>query len=148
MAEKIVWQDRKRIIFGLPWTFTKYKLYEDKLIICTGFLNKKEEEVRLYRIMDNTLEKPLSQRIFGLGSIKVNSADKSTPVFYIEKVKNADEVRNKLSGLVEKERTKKRVSGREYMSTDIDDDDDDFDNLEDEVMEIYETIEFDNVKGA
>jgi uncharacterized membrane protein YdbT with pleckstrin-like domain len=128
MAEKIVWQDRKRIIFGLPWTFTKYKLYEDKLIICTGFLNKKEEEVRLYRIMDNTLEKPLSQRIFGLGSIKVNSADKSTPVFYIEKVKNADEVRNKLSGLVEKERTKKRVSGREYMSTDIDDDDDD-DNM-------------------
>jgi uncharacterized membrane protein YdbT with pleckstrin-like domain len=128
MAEKIVWQDRKRIIFGLPWTFTKYKLYEDKLIICTGFLNKKEEEVRLYRIMDNTLEKPLSQRIFGLGSIKVNSADKSTPVFYIEKVKNADEVRNKLSGLVEKERTKKRVSGREYMSADIDDDDDD-DNM-------------------
>ena len=78
--------------------------------------------------MDNTLEKPLSQRIFGLGSIKVNSADKSTPVFYIEKVKNADEVRNKLSGLVEKERTKKRVSGREYMSADIDDDDDD-DNM-------------------
>ena len=27
-------------------------------------------------------------------------------------------------------------------------DEDDFDNLEDEVMEIYETIEFDNVKGA
>jgi len=125
MAEKIVWQDRKRIIFGLPWTFTKYKLYEDKLIICTGFLNKKEEEIRLYRIMDNTLEKPLSQRIFGLGSIKVNSVDKSTPIFYIEKVKNADTVRNQLSDLVEKERTKKRVSGREYMSTDIDDDDDD-----------------------
>lgn len=127
MADKIVWQDRKRIIFGLPWTFTKYKLYEDRLIICTGFFNKKEEEVRLYRIMDNTLEKPFGQRIFGLGTIRVNSADKSTPVFYLAKIKNSNMVRNKFSDLVEKERTKKRVSGREYMSNDMDDTDDDDD---------------------
>lgn len=124
-SDKIVWQDRKRIVFGLPWTFTKYKLYEDKLIICTGFLNKREEEIRLYRIMDNTLEKPFTQRIFGLGSIKVNSADRSTPIFYLSKIKNSDWVRDTLSDLVEKERTKKRVSSREYMSNDFDDDDDD-----------------------
>lgn len=124
-SDRIVWQDRKRIVFGLPWTFTKYKLYEDRLIICTGFLNKREEEIRLYRIMDNTLEKPFTQRIFGLGSIKVNSADRSTPIFYLSKIKNSDWVRDTLSDLVEKERTKKRVSGREYMSNDFDDDDDD-----------------------
>lgn len=118
---KIIWQDRKRIIFGLPWTFTKYKLYEDKLQICTGFLNKKEEEVRLYRIMDTTLEKPLTQRIFGLGSIKVNSADKTTPQFYILKVKSSDKVRDMLSEQVEKERERRRVSGREFMNNDFDD---------------------------
>ena len=122
MAEsKILWQDRKRIIFGLPWTFTKYKLYEDKLQICTGFLNKKEEEIRLYRIMDTTLEKPLGQRIFGLGSIKVNSADKTTPQFYILRVKNSDKVRDMLSEQVEKERERRRVSGREFMNNDFDD---------------------------
>ena len=54
----------------------------------------------------------------------MNSADRSTPVFYLSKIKNSDSVRNTLSDLVEKERTKKRVSGREYMSSDIDDDDD------------------------
>ncbi|MDE7431966.1 MAG: PH domain-containing protein [Lachnospiraceae bacterium] len=124
MADKIVWQDRKRIIFGLPWTFTKYKLYQDKLQICTGFLNKKEEEVRLYRIMDTTLEKPLTQRIFGLGSIKVNSADKTTPVFYLAKIKDSDKIRDLLSDSVERERRKHRVSGREYMSADDIDDDD------------------------
>lgn len=123
--KKIVWQDRKRIIFGLPWTFTKYKLYEDKLQICTGFLNKKEEEVRLYRIMDTTLERPLSQRIFGLGSIKVNSADRTTPIFYLAKIKNSDKVRDMLSESVEKERMRRRVSGREYMSVDDVEDDDD-----------------------
>ncbi|MDE7157914.1 MAG: PH domain-containing protein [Lachnospiraceae bacterium] len=125
MADKIVWQDRKRIIFGLPWTFTKYKLMEDKIQICTGFLNKKEEEIRLYRIMDNTLEKPLGQRIFGLGTIKCNSADKTTPVFYLARIKNADKVRNMLSDMVEKERTRKRVSGREFMSYGEMDEDDD-----------------------
>ena len=118
---KLVWQDRKRIIFGLPWTFTKYKLYDGKLIICTGFLNKKEEEIRLYRIMDNTLEKPLTQRIFGLGSIKLNTADKSTPIFYIRNIKNSDSVRTQISDLVEDERSKKRVASREFMADDIDD---------------------------
>lgn len=131
MADKIVWQDRKRILFGLPWTFTKYKLTEDKLMICTGFLNKKEEEVRLYRIMDNTLERPFGQRIFGLGTIKCNSADKTTPIFFLEKIKDSERVRNLLSDYVEKERTKKRVSGREYMSSQDEDDDDDLDDNDD-----------------
>ena len=32
----IIWKDRKRIIFGLPWSFTRYSLTEDKLLIDTG----------------------------------------------------------------------------------------------------------------
>ena len=50
------WSDRKRIIFGLPWTFTKYAATDEKLLIRTGVLNVKEEEVRLYRILDLTLK--------------------------------------------------------------------------------------------
>ena len=44
----IVWSDRKRIAFGLPWTFTKYTLTKEKLLIHTGMLNTQEDEVRLY----------------------------------------------------------------------------------------------------
>ena len=130
MADKTIWQERKRLLFfGLPWTFTKYKLYEEKFQICTGFLNKKEEEIRLYRIMDTTLQRSLMQRIFGLGTIKVNSADKTTPEFFIINVKNSDKIRDLLSDKVEIARKKHRVSGREYMSyIDDDDDDDDDDN--------------------
>lgn len=131
MADKLLWQDRKRIIFGLPWTFTKYKLYEEKFQICTGFLNKKEEEIRLYRIMDTTLQKSFGQRIFGLGTIKVNSADKTTPEFFIQNVKRPDYVRDLLSDKVEAARMKHRVSGREYMMTYDDDDDDDHDDHDD-----------------
>ncbi len=113
---EFIWKDRKRILFGLPWSFTIYKLTEEKLYVETGFLSKKEEEIRLYRIMDLTLNRPLSQRIFGLGTIHCCSADKSTPEFDIRRIKNSREIKNLLSDLVEKQREAKRVVGREFMS--------------------------------
>ena len=115
-----VWQDRKRIIFGLPWTFTKYVLTKEKLLIQTGILNTKEEEVRLYRIMDVTLRRSLGQRLFGLGTIHCCSADKSTPEFDIKWIPDSDAVKEKLSDLVEAERMAKRVSSREFMSDEDD----------------------------
>ena len=114
----VVWQDRKRIIFGLPWTFTKYVLTKEKLLVQTGILNTKEEEVRLYRIMDVTLRRSLAQRMFGLGTIHCCSADKSTPEFDILHVKDSQRVKNLISDLIEKQREAKRVSGREFMDGD------------------------------
>ena len=118
-----VWQDRKRIIFGLPWTFTKYVLTKEKLLIQTGILNTKEEEVRLYRIMDVTLRRSLGQRPFGLGTIHCCSADKSTPEFDIKWIPDSAAVKEKLSDLVEAERMAKRVSSREFMSDEDDGED-------------------------
>ena len=113
------WSDRKRIIFGLPWTFTKYAATDEKLLIRTGVLNVKDE-VRLYRILDLTLKRTLFQRLWGLGTIHVCSADKSTPEFEILNIKNPEIVKNMLSDMVEEERRKKRVSGREFMSSEED----------------------------
>lgn len=111
-----VWKDRKRIIFGLPWTFTVYKLTEEKLFIETGFFSKKEEEIRLYRVMDLTLKRPFGQRIWGLGTIHCCTADKSTPEFDILKVKKSKQVKDMISDMVEKQREEKRISAREFMS--------------------------------
>ena len=123
MAE-IKWKDRKRIIFGLPWTFTKYSLTEDRLFISTGLLSTKEDEVRLYRIMDLSLERKRWQRLFGLGTIKCCSADKTLGDFEIKNIKDSKNVKEMISELVEEERSRKRVSSREYISHDMDDDDD------------------------
>lgn len=120
-----IWKDRKRTIFGLPWSFTVYKLTGEKLYVTTGFFSKHEEEVRLYRIMDLSLNRTFGQRIFGLGTIHVCSADKSTPEFDIKSIKDSEKIKNMLSDMVEDERVKKRVSNREYMA-DHDDDDEDF----------------------
>lgn len=118
----VVWKDRKRIIFGLPWTFTRYSLTKEKLIVDTGFISRKEDEVRLYRILDISLHRPLSQRIWGLGTIRLNTADKTSPELEIKRIKNAKAVKEMLSDMVEKERDEKRIAAREFMGGDMDDD--------------------------
>lgn len=120
----ILWSDRKRwLLFGLPFTFTKYTCTSEKFILESGMFSTKEEEVRLYRIMDLTLERTFLQRIFGLGTIICDTVDKSTPKLVIQNVKKAREVKELISEAVEEERVKKRVSSREYMATDEDDHD-------------------------
>ncbi len=122
MAKKDIteytWSDRKRIVFGLPWTFTKYILTSDKLLIRKGVFNLQEEEIRLYRIMDVTLKRSLWERLFGLGTIHCCSADKSTPEFDILHIKNSRDVKNLLSDEVERERNERRVGLREFMESD------------------------------
>lgn len=122
-----VWTDRKRTLFGLPLSFTVYKLTEEKLLVETGFLSKKEEEIRLYRVMDLTLNRPINQRLFKLGTIHLCTADKTTPEFDIKRIKRSKDVKELLSELIEAERDKKRVSAREFM-----DSDEDFDHESDE----------------
>lgn len=111
----LIWKDRKRPIFGLPLSFTKYRLTEEKLLIGTGILWIKEEDIQLYRIMDLTLHQSLFQRIFNVGTIHCCSGDKTTPEFDIKDVKNPAQVKELLSKQVEEQRDKKRISGREFF---------------------------------
>ncbi|WP_028243291.1 PH domain-containing protein [Pseudobutyrivibrio ruminis] len=118
----ILWQDRKRY-FGLPISFTKYSMSEDRLFVETGLLNLSQDEVRLYRILDLKLKRSLGQRIFGVGSIIVSSSDKSLGTFEIKNIKNSANVKEMLSVQVEQQREAKRVYTRENMVNDVDDDD-------------------------
>ncbi len=116
-----IWKDKKRGIFGLPLSFTTYMLEDDKLLISTGFLSKREEEIRLYRIMDLTLKRSFGERLCGVGTIHCCSADKSTPEFDIKHIKNPREVKNLLSDMVEEERERKRIAGREFLADSLGD---------------------------
>lgn len=113
--DDMVWSDRKRNWLGLPWTFTVYGLSEDRLFIKRGFLNIREDEVRLYRILDLSLRRSLWQRIAGLGTIYVDSSDKTMKAFEICNIRRCEEVKEQISQLVEQERDNKRVSSREFM---------------------------------
>ncbi len=127
-----LWEDRKRTVFGLPLSFTSYMLDEERLYIEKGILSIKHDEVRLYRIVDLSLKMTLGQRIFGVGTIRCCSADKTLGDFEIMSVKNPREVMEKISNLVEKQRMAKRVSSREVMHdglSDLDDMDQDDDRF-------------------
>ena len=116
----ILWHDRKRY-FGLPISFTKYSMSEDRLFVETGLLNLTQNEVRLYRILDLQLKRSIGQRIFGVGSIIVSSSDKSLGTFEIKNIKHSANVKEMLSVQVEQQREEKRVYSRENMLDDVDD---------------------------
>ena len=113
--EKELWSDCKRVVFfGLPLSFTKYRLTTNRLFVNTGFLTQRDE-VRLYRITDVSLSRTLMQRVFGLSTIHCNSSDKTLGNFDIINIKDGEEVKEILSQSVERERIARRVSTRENM---------------------------------
>ena len=128
--ENLVWKGRKRwLLFGIPWTFTRYELYNEKFILSRGLLSIREEEVRLYRIMDISIRRGMFQRIFGLGTITCKTADKTLPTLVIKNIKDSKELKEQLSDMVEAERERKRVSSREFIGGNFETDDfGDYDN--------------------
>lgn len=120
--DKVLWSDRKRY-FGLPISFTKYEVSEDRLFQTTGFLNLKYEEILLYRVRDLELSRSFGQRLFGVGTIKVCSSDKTHPELYILNVKDAAAVKELIHQQVEDMKIRRRVRFGEIASfgDDIDD---------------------------
>ena len=106
--DKILWSDRKRY-FGLPLSFTKYEISDDRLFQTRGFLNLKYEEILLYRVRDLELSRSFGQRIFGVGSITVTSSDKSNPVLVIHNVKEPAAVKELLHQQVVDMKIRRRV---------------------------------------
>lgn len=113
--DELIWSDRKRY-FGLPLSFTKYAISEDRLFQCAGFLNLKYEEVLLYRIRDLSLSCSFGQRIFGVGSITVTSSDKSRPILVIHNIKNPSAVKELIHELVEDMKIRRRVRFGEMVN--------------------------------
>ena len=120
--DKVIWSDRKRY-FGLPISFTKYEISEDRLFQTTGLLNLKYEEILLYRIRDLELSRSFGQRIFGVGTIKVCSSDKTHPELYIFNVKDPTAVKELLHEQVEAMKIRRRVRFGEIASFSDDPDD-------------------------
>lgn len=118
-----LWKDRKRFM-GMPLSFTRYKLTEDRLFVETGFFSTKYEEIVLYRIKDISLKRTLWQKICGVGTITVQSSDKTTPLLVIKNVKRSFAVKELLHESVEQQKLARRYRISEVIGNDGDDDDD------------------------
>ena len=124
-----LWKDRKRY-FGMPISFTRYSLSEDRLFISVGFLNIKDDEVLLYRVRDIDTSRSLWQRIFGVGTITVVSSDKTMPNLVLKNVKNPVFVKELIHTQVEEMKIRRRVRFGEVMGTGFDDEADSLDDME------------------
>lgn len=109
-----LWKDCKRHL-GLPLSFTRYRLSEDRLFCEVGFLNIKSDEVLLYRVRDLQLNISLFQRIFRVGTVRVLSSDKSIPHLELKNIKKPREIKELIHRNVETAKTKRRMRTTEVM---------------------------------
>ena len=127
LVSKIVeiWHDRKRIL-GMPISFTRYALSEDRLFLRRGLLNVRHDEIVLYRVRDLRVSVSLWQRIFGVGSVV--STDKSIPELTLKNIRQPNEVKELIHEHVEKMKIERRMRIGE-MSMDMDDDSIDLEDI-------------------
>ncbi len=130
MESTTLWKDRKRY-FGLPLSFTRYRLTDDRVFCEKGFLNLHSEEVLLYRVRDLELSLSLGQRIFGVGTVRVHSSDKTAPDLELRNIKRPREVKELLFREVEQAKDRRRMRTMEMVGAQAESGDD----LEDELQD-------------
>lgn len=118
----MIWKDRKRFL-GMPLTFTRYGLSEDRLFLSVGLISVRDEEVLLYRVRDISTKRTLWQRMFGVGSVTVLSSDKTMPTLLLKNVKKPLMVKELIHDHVEAAKLSRRVRISE-VNADLDMDDD------------------------
>lgn len=118
-----IWRDRKRYL-GMPLSFTRYAMSEDRLFTSVGFLNIKDDEILLYRVRDIDTKRTLGQRLFGVGTVTVVSSDKTMPNMVLKNIRNPVEVKEMIHQQVEEMKLKRRVRVGEIMGNGFDDDGD------------------------
>ena len=117
-----LWNDRKRFL-GMPLSFTRYAMSEDRLFTSVGFLNIKDDEILLYRVRDIDTKRSLGQRLFGVGTVTVFSSDKTMPNLVLKNIKNPIAVKEMIHQQVEETKIRRRVRLGEIMGAGMDDTD-------------------------
>jgi uncharacterized membrane protein YdbT with pleckstrin-like domain len=56
-----------------------YRVTSRRIVVETGVLSQRLEQVDLYRINDYAVERPFSQRVMGTGNLLLKTLDSSTP---------------------------------------------------------------------
>ena len=102
--------ERKRLLlFGLPWTFTKYRVTDELITIDSGLLRKTEDDAYLYKMIDVRLEQSFLERLFGLGTVHCYSSDVTSPALKLSHIKHAKEIKDFILKQSEEERIRRKT---------------------------------------
>jgi uncharacterized membrane protein YdbT with pleckstrin-like domain len=56
-----------------------YRLTTKRIVVETGILGKRLEQIDLYRVSDYTVDRPFLQRVMGTGNLHLKTVDRTTP---------------------------------------------------------------------
>jgi len=89
---------------------THYRITNQRVIVESGVLSKRLEQIDTYRIHDYVVERPFLQRMLGTGNLVLNTQDRTTPsvrlvglktdvVVLYEQLRKATEQQKRLRGV-------------------------------------------------
>lgn len=113
----VLWQQRKRNWCRTPFTFTVYTLADKELSVKTGVLNEKFNLVKLFRIVDISVERTFLQRLFGMSTLVLDTRDQSSGngVVVLKNIVHGFEVRQMLQDAVDASRSENGMTVREFI---------------------------------
>ncbi len=65
----------------------RYRLTSKRVVVETGLLGKRLEQVDLYRVNDYTVVRPIGQRVLGTGDLILRTIDRTSPVVAIRGIR-------------------------------------------------------------
>lgn len=116
----VPWNQRKRNWCRTPFTFTVYTLTDQELSIKTGVLNQKFNLIKLFRIVDISVERTFLQRLFGMSTLVLNTHDSSSGDGVVKLINIIDGfgVREIMQGAVDDSRRMNGMTTREFIGGD------------------------------
>ncbi len=116
-------EKKRSLFFGLPLSFTTYRIDEELIYRKEGLLNLKEDDCYLYKIQDVTLTRSLFERMFGLSTIICHTGDTTDPILTLSHIRNGEEIKKYLVKTSDDERLKRRTINTLNISAENIDDD-------------------------
>jgi uncharacterized membrane protein YdbT with pleckstrin-like domain len=110
------------LVLPLGWIAWRYlvvrcqtfELTNERLRISKGVINQEIDEVELYRVKDILVVRKWWMRMTGLGTIHLDTSDRSMPQIDIHAIHDSLELRESLRKKVEAMRDKKRVREMDF----------------------------------
>ena len=118
------------LLFGLPWTFTKYEIRDNDFTIINGFFTVRENDCYMYKISDVEITRTLLQRMAGLSTITLFTSDVTDRTITMKNIKHGREIKDFLLQASEAARIKRRTVSMQNIGFgagdihDVDDTDD------------------------
>jgi len=120
MEERVIWEGKPSGIMDSikekgGMNATTYKLTNERIIVKSGLLSKKQEDLELVRVKDIRVTQGMKERLMKIGSVEITSTDSSTPSLTFVDVREPNEVKEMVRRAVKDAKSTSGVSYQERL---------------------------------